>query len=142
MLKRVIEYFKELPIKELKQDERLDFFVKLLAVATYADKKIKNVEVSETQIIIEDFLQNHFDNKEKILNLEELNLLKNYIHKRYVKRLEIYKKDSQEFIADRLYIINSPKRKEEIFQYYLQEIIKADHILTEEEKELEKEFKK
>ena len=135
MLKGVLDYFKYYPIKGLKADKDLDYFVKVLAVSTYADGMIKNIEILETTSIIEDFLSNHFDRKNKLLNLEEMDLLKEYLHKKYVERLKEYKKDSSAFLDDKLYILDYDKDKQ-YYREYVKKIIEADNIVTEEEKAL------
>jgi len=134
MLVDLLDKIYFLTIKKYITDE-LEKFIIVFAVAIYADKKIKGIEIMSTDIIIEEYIKHYFDDKE-ILDVRKIRLIKEYMHNKVIELLAMYKKDIKKFEKDKLIIIkylSQTHKKEQIIEY-IKRIVESDKIITPEEK--------
>ena len=121
-----INFFKNLLLnlkKNSKNTKEFEILVKVLACSIWADGIVKDEELKKLDEIIE-----NVDKKQKEL-LKDLVLQKLNI---YAKENWVYFQDRDESIG---FIL---KNKQWDYAEYMMEIFKADHMVSEEERELAK----
>lgn len=137
MFKLIIKKYDEIILKEYLTKDFL-LAIELLSILTYLDKEIKQIEIYNSDKLIEAWIS---ENIETMILKKRLKLI-NFAHNIYIENLKKYKKDEKFYITRKNTLIskfNYMKDKrfvKSIFKINLiSNLINSDGIITKEEHE-------
>ena len=130
----ILKYFN----LEKKLNDDLITLAKVLAVAAFLDKRIKKIEMLQSQLIIKEYIK-----KRKIsLSPRNIKISTKRVYNKYLDILKSYKNDEEKLKIDKESIkkhLTVKQDKELLFIVEL--IIKADNVIDEREKTFLEEIK-
>lgn len=129
-------------LKKRKIKKHLDkdfyFIIELFSIVTYLDKEIKDIEIIDSDLLIEDFIKIKYPK----LDFDIASLIKTFGHEKYISNLKKFKSNEEYFQLKKLEVLSSLKiNKTDNLKKYLFMLINSDGIVANEEscfiKELE-----
>jgi len=126
-------------------DKDLKLTIALYSIVTFLDKEAKDIEILDSDMLIEKFIRSKFKNNKDESMVKSL---KTYCHHIYMEYLKKYKHDENYFELKKQEVLSTLKKqdkkssiKKDLYQNVLL-IIEADGVKTDEESDFIKQIKK